>query len=68
MRLLAQAIRNASSTEPEKIRDALKSIKTTNVLGAPLVFDDYNQAGKVALIEGVEGRKVTLLKQISLSR
>jgi len=68
MRLLAQAIRNAGSAEPEKIRDALKSIKTTNVMGAPLSFDDHNQAGKVVLIEGIEGRKVTLLKQLSLAK
>jgi branched-chain amino acid transport system substrate-binding protein len=68
MRLLAQAIRNAGSAEPEKIREALKSIKTTNVMGAPISFDDHNQAGKVVLIEGIEGRKVTLLKQLSLAR
>jgi branched-chain amino acid transport system substrate-binding protein len=68
MRLLAQAIRNAGSAEPEKIREALKSIKTTSVIGAPLSFDDYNQAGKVVLIEGIEDRKVTLLKQLSLAK
>jgi branched-chain amino acid transport system substrate-binding protein len=68
MRLLAQAIRNAGSAEPEKIREALKNIKTTSLIGAPLSFDDYNQAGKVVLIEGIEGRKVTLLKQLSLAK
>ena len=68
MRLLAEAIRSAGSADPEKIREALKSIKTTNVMGAPLSFDDYNQAGKVVLIEGIEGGKATLLKQLSLAK
>lgn len=68
MRVLAQAITNAGSAEPEKIRDALKTIKTTNVMGAPLAFDDHNQAGKTVVIEGVSGRKVTLLKQVSLAK
>lgn len=68
MRLLGQAIRNAGSIDPEKIRDALKTIKTTNVMGAPLAFDENNQAGKVVVIEGITDRKVTLLKQVSLAK
>jgi len=68
MHLLGQAISNAGATDPEKIRDALKVIRTTSVMGAPLQFDDSNQAGKVVVIEGVAGRKVTILKQVSLTR
>jgi branched-chain amino acid transport system substrate-binding protein len=68
MRLLGQAIRNVSSSDPEKIRHGIKTIKTTNVMGAPLAFDENNQAGKVIVIEGIADRKVTLLKQISLEK
>ncbi len=68
MRVLAHAITNAGSADPEKIRDALRAIKTTNVMGAPLAFDDHNQAGKTLVIEGISGREVILLKQVSLTK
>ena len=68
MRMLVQAIKTAGSTDPIAIRDALKKIAFTNVMGQPLKFDDHNQAGKVVLLEGISGSKVTLLKQVALPR
>jgi branched-chain amino acid transport system substrate-binding protein len=68
LRLLGKAIQAAGSTDPIAIRDALKAIKTTNVMGAPMMFDDHNQAGKVVVIEGVENRKVNLMKQVAVGQ
>jgi branched-chain amino acid transport system substrate-binding protein len=66
MRLLLKAIGDAGSTDPAAIRDALKKIDFTNVMGAPVKFDDHNQAGKLVLIEGVADKTVKILKQVSL--
>jgi branched-chain amino acid transport system substrate-binding protein len=68
MRLLLTAIAEAGSTDPTAIRDAIKKIQFTNVMGAPVKFDDHNQAGKLVLIEGIADRKLTILKEVSLQR
>jgi branched-chain amino acid transport system substrate-binding protein len=66
MRLLLKAIKEAGSTDPTAIRDALKKIEFTNVMGATVKFDDHNQGGKVVLIEGVADKKVKILKEMTL--
>ena len=68
MRLLLKAIAEAGSTEPTAIRDAIKKIQFTNVMGAPVKFDDHNQAGKLVLIEGIADRKLSILEEVSLHR
>ncbi|HEY8333892.1 MAG TPA: ABC transporter substrate-binding protein [Tardiphaga sp.] len=67
MRLLLKAIKEANSVEPTAIRDAIKKIEFTNVMGAKVTFDDHNQGGKVVLIEGVANKKVKILKEVSLN-
>ena len=67
MRLLVKAIKEAGSTDPVAIRDALKKIDFTNVIGVPVKFDAHNQGGKVVLIEGISNRKITVLKQVILN-
>jgi branched-chain amino acid transport system substrate-binding protein len=66
MRLVLKAIEEAGSTDPSAIRDAIKKIDFTNVMGAPVKFDDHNQAGKLVLIEGVADKKVKILKEVTL--
>jgi branched-chain amino acid transport system substrate-binding protein len=66
MRLVLKAIAEAGSTDSTKVRDAIKKIEFTNVMGAPVKFDDHNQAGKVVLIEGVADKKVKILKEVTL--
>lgn len=66
MRLLLKAIKEAGSVEPTAIRDAIKKIEFTNVMGAKVTFDDHNQGGKVVLIEGIADKKVRILKEVSL--
>ena len=66
MRLVLTAIKEAGSTDSAKVRDAIKKIEFTNVMGAPVKFDDHNQAGKVVLIEGIADKKVKILKEVSL--
>ena len=66
MRLVLKAIKESGSTDPTAIRDAIKKIEFTNVMGAPVKFDDHNQAGKLVLIEGVADKKVKILKEVTL--
>jgi branched-chain amino acid transport system substrate-binding protein len=66
MRLVLKAIKDAGSTDPIAIRDSLKKIEFTNVMGAPVKFDDHNQAGKLVLIEGVADKSVKILKEVTL--
>jgi branched-chain amino acid transport system substrate-binding protein len=66
MRLVLKAIKEAGSTDPTTIRDTLKKIEFINVMGAPVKFDEHNQAGKIVLIEGVADKKVTILKEVTL--
>lgn len=68
MRVLLKAIGEAGSADPTAIRDALKKVEFTNVMGAPVKFDDHNQAGKVVLIEGVSDKKVKVLKEVYLQK
>jgi hypothetical protein len=67
MRLLLKAIAEAGSADPTAIRDAIKNIQFTNVMGAPVKFDDHNQAGKLVLIEGITDRKLTTSKRCRCS-
>jgi branched-chain amino acid transport system substrate-binding protein len=68
MRLLLKAIAEAGSADPTAIREAIKNIQFTNVMGAPVKFDDHNQAGKLVLIEGITDRKLSILKEVPLQR
>jgi branched-chain amino acid transport system substrate-binding protein len=58
MRILAQAIREADSTDSTKVRDAMKKLKFTPVHGKEVTFDDHNQAGKYVVLQTVKDRKV----------
>jgi branched-chain amino acid transport system substrate-binding protein len=60
IRVLAQAIKDAGSTDGTKIRDAIKVMSFTNVMGKTVKFDDYNQAGHWVALHTVLNKKVTL--------
>ena len=60
IRVLAQAIKDANSTDGTKIKDAIKAMSFTNVMGKTVKFDDYNQAGHWVALHTVLNRKVTL--------
>ena len=60
LRILAQAIKQAGSTEGAKVRDAIKGLKFTTVLGKDVTFDDHNQAGKYVILQAVNNRKITV--------
>jgi branched-chain amino acid transport system substrate-binding protein len=61
LRVLAQAIREAKSDDPVKIRDALAKVKFTNALGKVTAFDKNNQGGKVVVIQAVKDNRVVIL-------
>lgn len=58
MRIIGQAIKEAGSTDPVKVRDAIKNLKFTTVLGKTVTFDDHNQAGRYVVLQMVTNRKV----------
>ncbi|MBV8392999.1 MAG: ABC transporter substrate-binding protein, partial [Alphaproteobacteria bacterium] len=60
IRVLAQAIAAAGSTDGTKIKDAIKKMTFTNVMGKAVTFDDHNQAGHWVALNTVKNRKVAL--------
>ena len=60
IRVLAQAIKDAGSTDGTKIKDAIKAMSFTNVMGKTVKFDDHNQAGHWVALHTVLNKKVTL--------
>jgi branched-chain amino acid transport system substrate-binding protein len=60
IRVIAQAIKEANSTDGTKIKDAMKGMSFTNVMGKTVKFDEYNQAGHWVALHTVVNRKVTL--------
>jgi branched-chain amino acid transport system substrate-binding protein len=60
IRVLAQAIKEAGSTDGTKIKDAMKGMSFTNVMGKVVKFDDHNQAGHWVALNTVLNRKVAL--------
>jgi branched-chain amino acid transport system substrate-binding protein len=66
MRLAAEAIKEAGSTDPDKIRQALTTIHFRNALGKDVHFDDHNQGGRTVVIEKIQDRKVNIEKLLDL--
>ena len=60
IRVRAQAIKDAGSTDGNKIKDAIKAMSFTNVMGKTVKFDEYNQAGHWVALHTVLDKKVTL--------
>ena len=61
MQAIGQAIRDAKSDDPGKIRDALAKVKFNTLHGRTAAFDANNQAGKIVVLQRVKDRKVTVL-------
>ena len=66
MRILAQAIKEAGSTDGDQDADAIKAMKFTNVMGKRVGFDDFNQAGKYVVLQTVKDRKVTVVEIVEV--
>jgi ABC-type branched-subunit amino acid transport system substrate-binding protein len=64
--VLAQAIKEANSTDGTKIKDAMKGMSFTNVMGKTVKFDDHNQAGHWVALHTVQNRKVTLADMVEV--
>ncbi len=66
IRVLAQAIKDAGSTDGTKIKDAIKAMSFTNVMGKTVKFDDYNQAGHWVALHTVINKKVALADLVEI--
>ncbi len=58
MRVIAMAIKAAGSTDGPKVKDAIKNLKFTNVMGKEVTFDDHNNAGHWVVLQSVKNKKV----------
>ena len=58
IRIIAQAIKDCSCTDGEKIKDAIKKMTFTNVMGKTVTFDDHNSAGRFVVLQTVLDKKV----------
>ena len=58
IRIIAQAIKDANSTDGAKVKDAIKTMKFTNVMGKTVTFDDHNSAGRFVVLQTVLDKKV----------
>ena len=48
----------ANSTDGAKVKDAIKAMKFTNVMGKTVTFDDHNSAGRFVVLQTVIDKKV----------
>ena len=58
MRVIFEAIKAANSTDGPKVKDAIKNLTFTNVMGKVVKFDDHDSAGEYVVLQSVENRKV----------
>jgi branched-chain amino acid transport system substrate-binding protein len=58
IRVIAQAIKQAGSTDGEKVKNAIKNLKFTTVMGKTVTFDDHNSAGRFVVLQTVVDKKV----------
>lgn len=58
MRVIFEGIKAAGSTDGPKIKDAIKNLKFTNVMGKAVWFDDHNSAGRFVVLQTVKDKKV----------
>lgn len=57
----AQAIRDAKSDDPVKIRDALAKVRFMSLIGRTITFDDHNQGGRFVVLLQVKDKKVRIM-------
>lgn len=60
IRVIAMAITAANSTDGPKVKDAIKNLKFTNVMGKQVWFDDHNSAGRFVVLQTVKDKKVAV--------
>lgn len=58
IRIICQAIKDSGSTDGPKIKDAIKNMTFTNVMGKTVTFDDHNSAGHWVVLQTVKSKKV----------
>jgi branched-chain amino acid transport system substrate-binding protein len=58
MRVIFEGIKAAGSTDGTKIKDAIKNLTFTNVMGKTVKFDDHNSAGHFVVLQTVADKKV----------
>jgi branched-chain amino acid transport system substrate-binding protein len=58
MRVIFEGIKAAGSTDGPKIKDAIKNLTFTNVMGKTVKFDDHNSAGHFVVLQTVVDKKV----------
>ncbi|SJZ84517.1 branched-chain amino acid transport system substrate-binding protein [Enhydrobacter aerosaccus] len=60
IRIIAQAIKDANSTDGQKVMEAMRKVKIDNLLGKTVTFDDHNSMGHYVVLQTVKNRKVAV--------
>ncbi len=60
MRVLFQGIKDANSTDGEKIKNAIQKMTFVNLMGKSVTFDDHNSAGHYVVLNTVLNKKVAV--------
>ena len=60
IRIIAEAIKKANSTDGEKVKNAMQGMTFTNVMGKQVTFDDHNSAGHWVVLQTVKDKKVAV--------
>jgi branched-chain amino acid transport system substrate-binding protein len=60
IRIIAQAIKDANSTDGQKVMEAMRKVKIDNLMGKMVGFDDHNSMGHYVVLQTVKDKKVTV--------
>lgn len=60
IRIIAQAIKDANSTDGQKVMEAMRKVKIDNLMGKTVTFDDHNSMGHYVVLQTVKNRKVAV--------
>ncbi|HEY6980552.1 ABC transporter substrate-binding protein [Reyranella sp.] len=66
IRIIAQAIKDANSTEGPKVMEAMRKVKIDNLMGKVVGFDDHNSMGHYVVLQTVKDRKVAVAELVKV--
>jgi branched-chain amino acid transport system substrate-binding protein len=66
IRIIAQAIKDANSTDGQKVMEAMRKVKIDNLMGKVVGFDDHNSMGHYVVLQTVKNRKVAVAELVKV--
>ncbi len=60
IRIIAQAVKDANSTDGQKVMEAMRKVRIDNLMGKTVGFDDHNSMGHYVVLQTVKDKKVAV--------